>query len=213
MSPRLLRSGSRAVLVEVEGLEAVRALHRHLRGALEADELPGVIDLVPASRTLLVVFDHEEALAGARGRLEELATQEHSRVDDHGELEVVTVPAVFDGEDLRDVADHYGLSPEALVERVTSEEWSVAFAGFAPGFGYCTGGEHVWDTPRRSEPRTRVPAGSVALAGEYAAVYPQDSPGGWQLIGHTDLELFDPDRQPPALFRAGVRIRFEEVSR
>lgn len=88
----------------------------------------------------------------------------------------------------------------------------VAFCGFAPGFGYLTGLPERYHLPRRATPRTAVPAGSLALAGEYAGVYPRSSPGGWQLIGSTDAVLWDPEREPAALFAPGVRVRFEEVA-
>jgi KipI family sensor histidine kinase inhibitor len=109
------------------------------------------------------------------------------------------------------VAGLTGLSPEDVVAAHTGQTWRVAFAGFAPGFGYLVGEDDRLHVPRRDEARTRVPAGAVALAGEYAGVYPRTSPGGWQLIGRTDLVLFDPDRDPPALLRPGTRVRFVEV--
>jgi KipI family sensor histidine kinase inhibitor len=87
----------------------------------------------------------------------------------------------------------------------------VAFGGFAPGFAYLTGGDSRLRVPRRSEPRTTVPAGSVALAGEYSAVYPRSSPGGWQLIGRTDAAIWDLEHDPPALLRPGTWVRFVEL--
>jgi KipI family sensor histidine kinase inhibitor len=99
-----------------------------------------------------------------------------------------------------------------VVARHTGSEWTVAFAGFAPGFGYLTGGDPRLEVPRRETPRTRIPAGSVGLAGRFAGVYPHDSPGGWQLIGSTTLRVWDLDRDPPALLAPGVRVRFEEVA-
>ena len=123
------------------------------------------------------------------------------------------VPVVYDGEDLEDVARLTGLSREEVVAAHTGQLWRVAFGGFAPGFGYLVGEDDRLHVPRRAEARTRVPAGAVGLAGEYTGVYPRESPGGWQLIGRTELRLFDLDRDPPALLRPGARVRFVEVGR
>lgn len=211
---RLLDSGTRALLLDLDGLDDARTWHTALTRAVGAGELTGVADVVPAASTVLVVAATPADVPGLRAGIEQLAERgvdaAATAADD---APVVTVPVVYDGEDLAEAAAALGIEPAELVRRHTSEEWTVAFAGFAPGFGYCVGREFAWDTPRRSEPRTRVPAGSVALAGEFTAVYPQDSPGGWQFIGRTDAVLFDPDATPPAPMRAGVRIRFEEVTR
>ena len=115
---------------------------------------------------------------------------------------------MFDGADLADVAELTGRSVAALVEALTAAELTVAFGGFAPGFGYLSGLPDDLHVPRRATPRTRVPAGSVALAGPFAGVYPQASPGGWQLVGRTDAVLFDVDRDPPALLVPGTSVRF-----
>jgi KipI family sensor histidine kinase inhibitor len=99
-----------------------------------------------------------------------------------------------------------------VVRRHTTGLWTVAFCGFAPGFGYLTAVAGTWDVPRRENPRTRVPVGSVGLAGEFTGVYPRSSPGGWQLIGRTELEVLDLDRDPPALLSPRRRVRFVEVT-
>jgi allophanate hydrolase subunit 1 len=164
---RLLPSGSAALLVEVDGLDDVLALY----AALSADPPRGVVDVVPAARTVLLVTD----------------------------------PTVTT---LAEAAELLGLTPAGLVERHTGAEWTVAFCGFAPGFGYLTQPGGQWDVPRRATPRTKVPPGSVALAGEFSGVYPRESPGGWQLIGRTDVAVFDLDREPAALLRPGTHVRF-----
>jgi KipI family sensor histidine kinase inhibitor len=123
----------------------------------------------------------------------------------------VEVPVTYDGEDLAEVGELTGLGERGVVEAHTAQEWTVAFCGFSPGFGYLVGTDDRLHVPRRSTPRTRVPAGAVALAGEFAGVYPRESPGGWQLIGHTGLRAWDIDRDPPALLLPGVRVRFVEV--
>ena len=162
---------------------------------------------MPAARTVLVVLDRTPTDADAV-RLRDLALD-----DAPEELDVppVELPVVFDGPDLGEVAALTGRSTGALVGTITATELTVAFGGFAPGFGYLTGLPAELSVPRRSTPRTRVPAGSVGLAGEFAGVYPRASPGGWQLIGRTDAVLFDVERNPPALLTPGVRVRFREV--
>ncbi len=201
---RVLPSGSTALLVELADLDEVLALH----AALEADRPPGVVDLVPAARTVLLVTDPAattlDAVAAAVRR-----TRPRQGRGDSGER--IEVPVAYDGEDLGDVAAHLSVDPGEVVRRHTGTEWTVAFSGFAPGFGYLTPAEGSWDLPRRSSPRTRVPAGSVALAGGFTGVYPRESPGGWQLVGRTDVAVFDLDRDPAALLRPGVRVRFRAV--
>ncbi len=201
---RVLPSGSTALLVEVDTLEDVLALYAAL-----VDERPhGVVDIVPAARTVLLVTDplrvHLSAVEAAVRRV----TPRRNRRDT-GEL--VQIPVAYDGEDLADVGGLLGLDPAEVVRRPTGEEWTVAFGGFAPGFGYLTAASGQWNIPRRSSPRTKVPAGSVALAGEFSGVYPRESPGGWQLIGRTEVAVFDLDRDPAALLRPGVRVRFMEA--
>ena len=117
----------------------------------------------------------------------------------------------YDGPDLAAVAEHTGRSPEEVARRHAAASYRVGFIGFAPGFAYLLGGDPQLAVPRRDEPRERVPAGSVALAGAYTAVYPSASPGGWQLIGRTTVRVFDADRRPPALLEPGARVRFEAL--
>lgn len=197
---RVLPSGSTALLIELDDLDDVLALHAAL-----VDRTPdGVVDLVPAARTVLVVVDPARTtLDAAESAVRRAAPQRGRRLA--GEL--VELPVRYDGADLDDVAALLGCDREEVVRRHTGEEWTVAFCGFAPGFGYLTG-TAGWDLPRRSSPRTRVPAGSVALAGGFTGVYPRASPGGWQLLGRTDVPVFDVGRDPPALLRPGTRVRF-----
>jgi KipI family sensor histidine kinase inhibitor len=201
---RVLRYADSGVLVELDGINAVLALHDAL-----ARQLPeGVTGLVPAARTLLLRLDPrradpaevERAVRAARPR--QAGQQERGRV---------VVPVVYDGADLAEVACLTGLSEREVVRAHTSTEWTVVFGGFAPGFGYLAGSDARLVVPRRAESRRRVPPGSVALAGEFSGIYPRESPGGWQLIGRTDLEMWRVDRDPPALLRPGVRVRFAEV--
>jgi len=199
----VLPCGDRALLVEVAGLPEVAAV----RTALERAPLPGQRDLVPAARTVLVVFDRAPSDLDV-ATLRRLDPDASAGVAAGKSLEL---PVVFDGADLARVAELTGRGVAALVEALTTAELTVAFGGFAPGFGYLSGLPEELHVPRRATPRTRVPAGSVALAGPFAGVYPQASPGGWQLIGRTDAVLFDVDRDPPALLVPGTAVRFRDV--
>jgi KipI family sensor histidine kinase inhibitor len=200
---RVLPYGDRALLVELPDLAAVAAV----RAALERSPLPGQRELVPAARTVLVVLDRlpaeTDAAALRRIPLEPAA--------EPGRIRQVDLPVVFDGPDLPEVAALTGRSVRALVEGLTTTEFTVAFGGFAPGFAYLTGLPPELHVPRRATPRTRVPAGSVGLAGPFAGAYPRASPGGWQLVGRTDAVLFDVDREAPALLVPGASVRFREV--
>ena len=201
---RLLPYGDTAVLVEVTDLDAALALHADLR----ARPPLGLVDLVPAERTVLVRLDPSATTVEAlRADLASRTPPAHPMVD--GPL--VTVPVVYDGADLAEVAAALGWTAERLVAEHQARTWRVAFAGFAPGFGYLVPDGDWPEVPRRPDPRTSVPAGAVALAGRYAGVYPQASPGGWQLLGRTDLAVWDVDREPPALLAPGTRVRFEAV--
>ena len=123
--------------------------------------------------------------------------------------DVVRIPVVYDGPDLAEVADATGLTTREVVGLHTAATYRVDFCGFAPGFGYLSGLPEALHRPRRQTPRTRVPAGAVAIASHYSAVYPTASPGGWHLLGSTDVSMFDPARTPPALLAPGTRVRFE----
>lgn len=206
-SPLTFHTASRRhLLVECEDLTATMALHR----SLEAAALPGVAELVPAARTVLISFDPRRTGAEA---LEE-AIRGLERTDSStGEAREVTIDVRYDGEDLAEVAELLSVSPAEVIARHQAATWQVAFAGFAPGFGYLAGDDELFDVPRRTSPRTRVPVGAVALAGEFTGVYPRSSPGGWQLIGRTEARLWDLDRQPPALFVPGTIVRFVEAER
>ena len=121
---------------------------------------------------------------------------------------MIEVPVVYDGADLEDVAGRWGTDGEGVVERHGAIEFVSAFCGFAPGFAYLAGLPEQYAVPRLDSPRSRVPAGAVGLAGSWCGVYPSESPGGWRLLGRTDLTLWDPDRDEPALLAPGTRVRF-----
>ncbi|HET8866791.1 MAG TPA: urea amidolyase family protein [Agrococcus sp.] len=203
---RVLPAADTALLAEAADLdESMRLLP-----ALRAARLEGVTELVPAARTILVRFDPTAVDAAAlTARL--LAVRPAASRPTSSDA--VTIPVRYDGEDLVEVAALLGLTAAELVERHQAATWTVAFTGFAPGFGYLVGDDPLFDVPRRPSPRTRIPAGSVALAGSFSGVYPKESPGGWQLIGRTDLPMWDLDREPAALLAPGTTVRFERVER
>jgi KipI family sensor histidine kinase inhibitor len=122
--------------------------------------------------------------------------------------EPLVIDVVYDGVDLDEVAELSGLTTAQVIDAHTANPWNVGFCGFAPGFAYLVGGDPRLAVPRRSEPRPAVPAGAVGLAGEFTGIYPRRSPGGWQLIGHTDAALWDIDRPAPALLTPGTRVQF-----
>ncbi|UWX97711.1 carboxyltransferase domain-containing protein [Arthrobacter zhaoxinii] len=196
-------AGTRALLVELESLSDVVALSAELR----ARPLPGQVDVLAAAATVLVRFAGRRETVAAEGLIEALDLT-HGEVPD---ARTVTIETVYDGGDLAEVARLTGLSEDAVIKAHTGTAWTGGFGGFAPGFTYLVGGDPVLKVPRRSTPRTAVPAGSVALAGDYSAVYPRESPGGWQLIGRTNAVMWDLARDSPALIRPGDSVWFKPV--
>jgi KipI family sensor histidine kinase inhibitor len=203
---RVLPMGDAALLVEVEDGPSPAALG----AAVTAAGHPAVAEVVPAAATVLVRTAPGADPAEVARLVRECASRA-DELDPAAGAEEVVVPVLYDGADLPDVAEHTGLSVPDVVAAHTGQVWTVAFCGFAPGFGYLRGEHDRLHVPRRSSPRTRVPAGAVALAGEFTGVYPRASPGGWQLLGRTDVQVWDLDRRPPALLRPGVRVRFVAV--
>lgn len=195
--------GTRAVLAELSGTQDVLALQAML---LEAP-LPGQADVLAAAETVMVRADSP---AAAR-RIGRILLELELTAPAEQESGLVVIEAVYDGDDLAEVGRLTGLGTDGVIAAHTGQIWTVAFAGFAPGFGYMVGENQVLEVPRRSSPRTAVPAGSVALAGNYSAVYPRRSPGGWQLIGRTGARMWDLDRAEPALASPGHRVQFRAV--
>jgi KipI family sensor histidine kinase inhibitor len=205
--------GDHALLLELRNTDEVLAWSAAIRAA----ELPGVLDIVPASRTVLVKVAGARYQAPTRQRLAKLdiasepGTLASSPADGRADAEI---EVVYDGPDLDEVARLTGLTADQVVTAHTGTMWRVGFSGFAPGFAYLVGGDSRLGVPRRAEPRTKVPAGSVGLAGEFSGVYPRESPGGWQLIGRISDDqaaLWDVSRDPPALLVPGMWVRFREV--
>ncbi|MDT4892266.1 MAG: hypothetical protein QOE97_1301 [Pseudonocardiales bacterium] len=189
--------GERAVLVDVPAGRAPVAVAHLL------DDVAGVVEVVPAARTLLVEFEPDiitwESVAAA---LDGEPPPESTAA------RLVTLVVRYDGADLDGVADVADISVQEVVRRHAAAEYTVAFCGFAPGFAYLTGLDPVLQVPRLGEPRAAVPAGSVGIAAEFTGVYPRRSPGGWRLLGRTDTALWDVERDPPALLAPGTPVRF-----
>ncbi|TDH56138.1 allophanate hydrolase subunit 1 family protein [Mycobacterium eburneum] len=204
----VLDYGDRALLLQFDNTAEVLAWTAALRDAA----LPGVVDIVPASRTVLVKLDSARYQGATRQRLRKLQVRPESvPTAPPGDRIDVVIDVVYDGADLAEVADYTGLTIAQVINAHTATPWRVGFGGFAPGFAYLVGGDPRLMIPRRSEPRTAVPAGAVGLAGEFSGIYPRRSPGGWQLIGHTDAVLWDIDRPQPALLTPGLWVQFRAV--
>ena len=200
MTMRLLPMGALAVLVEDPPGDAAR-----WSLGLRTLAIEGVVDVVPAARTVLVTCQRASQLAALIEHLAGVVPAPPGRSGG----DVVVIPTVYDGADLIEVATATGLSVDEVIERHVGATFEVALCGFAPGFAYLRGLPPELRLPRRATPRQRVPAGSVAIAAEYGAVYPAASPGGWHLLGRTERVMFDVEADQPALLRPGGAVRFE----
>lgn len=212
---RIRPAGDRAVLITLDDPRPVQ----RLASALRVHAIAGVEDVLPAAETVLVTMHSVSYGVQVRRELVALLDRlDHeppsadppdvSRGTVPDTESVVEIPVRYDGADLAEVARLLDLSIPAVIAAHTGTIWRCAFVGFAPGFGYLTSPDGRLTVPRRAQARTAIPAGSVALAGGYSAVYPRATPGGWQLIGTTDLRMWAVDRDPPALVRAGSAIKF-----
>ncbi|MFI6098657.1 5-oxoprolinase subunit PxpB [Lentzea sp. NPDC051213] len=190
----LRRCGTDALLVEVDSLTEVAAV----RAALQ--QVPGIEELVPAARTVLVKGALPQVREVLKGVDLTKAPTTHPRE--------ITIPVSYDGPDLDLVAETAKLTTDEVVKLHAEATYEVAFCGFAPGFAYLTGLPHCLQQARLESPRTKVPVGSVGIAGEFTAAYPRATPGGWRLIGRTEVTLFDPKAEPPALMQPGDQVRF-----
>jgi KipI family sensor histidine kinase inhibitor len=201
VSPPIRPAGDRGALVDLPDNAGAVRLARLLRR-----ERPDLVDVVVGHTTVLVTW-----LPGAdAGDLSAVA--ERALVPEPGRIgRRIEIPVTYDGADLEPVAQLIGVSPEEVIARHMAAEHVAAFLGFQPGFAYLVGGDELLQVPRLDEPRTRVPAGSVAIAGPYSGVYPRESPGGWRLLGTTTAVMFDPTREDPALLAPGDLVRFVAV--
>lgn len=211
-------AGRTALLATFDSLDDVAAF----RAGLRATAVPGLTEVVSGARTLLLRFDPDRTdparLGAALARVTPVSAgssaasaADGTAVADGASVTPLVVPVTYDGADLDAVARATAMTGAELVAWHTGQVWTSAFCGFAPGFSYLTGTAPSLDVPRRTTSRTAVPSGAVALAGEFSAVYPRSSPGGWQLIGRTEVPMWSLDRDPPALAPAGTRLRFVEA--
>jgi allophanate hydrolase subunit 1 len=202
---RVLPAGPHALLVETDDPTgwAVALSARRDAGGLVATEI------VPGARTVLL--DGLPDPAAVAAALTGWSPAAPGRTAPADPTAVVTVPVRFDGADLADVAARWGTDPRGVADRLLATPLRVAFCGFAPGFAYLSGLPPEWAVPRLATPRSRVPAGAVGIAGPYLGIYPVASPGGWRIVGRTDLTLFDVDREPPALLTPGTAVRLTEA--
>lgn len=207
---RFMPASDSAMLVELDDLSHAMALYRQL----QAHPIHGVTELVPAARTVLVYY-RPTAISPAslvEALTEMGAAAAAHRHDDAEPGRLVEIPVHYNGEDLPEVAEYLGISVKEVIARHTERPYLAAFAGFAPGFVYLAEGHPSFQIPRRKSPRTKVPAGSVAIAGDFSAVYPSDSPGGWQLLGVTDIPMWDLSRPEPAYVQPGFRVQFRDAA-
>ena len=203
MEPLILPCGPAAVMIEVDDTEHAAQLAAHLRNAA----LEGVIDMVPAARTVLVCAATTGDLAAVLRAVTAFVPGERPLVDGIA----VEVPTVYDGDDLAEVAEAVGLSIPQLIDLHSSNEYRAAFCGFVPGFAYLTGLPQILRLARRQNPRARVPGGSVAIGADFTGVYPSASPGGWHLLGRATVAMWDSARERPAFIEPGDRVRFVPV--
>jgi KipI family sensor histidine kinase inhibitor len=194
---KVLPFGPSALLAEYDSLAEVMAVDDALRNS----DLAGIDEVIPAARTVLVTYSRVD-----RAALEKLLVPGASAPRTEGPI--VEIPVIYDGPDLDEVAEATGLSIEEVIETHSGVIYSAAFLGFTPGWAYLVDLPQSLQLPRRSTPRTAVAAGSVAIANEFTGVYPTLSPGGWHLLGHTPVTMFDVAREKPALVMAGDRVRF-----
>lgn len=196
--------GQEATIIDQLRPGLAATLRQEVLDASEKNRLR-CIDVIPAASSLVVT--HEARVSDEMRRvLSRLGEREASSV--LAEATLVELPVRYDGEDLDEVARACSLSVEQVISLHSGADYEVSFCGFAPGFAYLLGLPHALHLPRRASPRTRVPAGSVAIAARYSAVYPRESPGGWHLLGSTTVTLWDIAREQPALLQSGTRVRF-----
>ena len=215
-TPQLRPVGTKGWLVVLPDLSSVMTWHAQLT----CTPLRGQVEAIAAATTVLVLFATRADAQRARAELQNFTPAQRTASSSRN----ITIDVIYDGEDLAGVAEHLGISTEELIERHTQQQWTAAFGGFAPGFTYCVpllgeetssstndGGSFEWNIPRLETPRTAVPNGAVGLAGDFSAVYPRTSPGGWQLIGRTETPMWDTHADPPALLQPGDTVTYRSV--
>ena len=210
-SARAVPLGDSAITIVLGAERSTELLKRvhATAAALVAEKLSDVQDVVPGYLGVAVFYDSLRTSYGEMAaKLIGVCEEAGDPTNGLGEIREHEIPVIYDGLDLADVSASCGLSPAEVIARHSGRTYTVDLLGFVPGFGYLSELEPSLRLPRRPQPRTRVPAGSVAIAGAQTAVYPLDTPGGWHIIGRTETVMFDPQRDPPALLRAGDTVRF-----
>jgi KipI family sensor histidine kinase inhibitor len=203
---RFRPAGPWALLVEVDSLAMARALYVRIERERARGWAPGLVDVIPAARTVLLDGVADQAALAAEIQSWSIAPSPPAAGH------VVEIECRYDGPDLGEVARQWGIRQERVAAIHSALSHEVAFCGFVPGFPYVAGLGGGREVTRRDRPRAAVPAGSVALGDEYTGIYPRTSPGGWQIIGHTDAVMWDPGRDPAALLQPGDRVRFVDVT-
>lgn len=214
---RYLMSGDKGLVVEF-GNEISESVNEKVRGmylAIQKNQMPGIYELIPTYRSLLIQYNPMEIETDRL--IETLAEIEK----DMGAIDLpkprtVEIPTIYGGgfgEDLSFVAEHNGLSEDEVIKIHTSIDYRIYMLGFTPGFSYLGGMSEKIAAPRLKTPRTKIPGGSVGIAGKQTGIYPMESPGGWQLIGRTPVKLYDPTSETPIILQAGDYIRFKSINK
>lgn len=209
--------GDQALIIEFEDVVSPE-INQQIRAMIKViknHKIKGIIELIPSYSSLMVYYDVQTI--GFRELIKKLNSLERQIEDlEISEAEIIKVPTVYGdkyGPDIEDVAEYNGLSVDEVIEIHTSRPYLIYMLGFVPGFPYLGGMDKRIATPRLENPRTKIPAGSVGIAGEQTGIYPLDTPGGWRLIGRTYLKLYDLDSDEPFLLKVGDYLQFFQISK
>lgn len=213
---KYLSAGDKAVVMEFgnEISKDINAKIRNVVKSVEEAKVDGIVELLPTYRSLMIMYDplkieYSELIST-------LDFMSSKQVDNEEEkIKIVEFPTVYGGEygpDINFVAEHNNIAVDEVIKIHTGTDYLVYMMGFTPGFTYLGGMSDKIVTPRLASPRTKIPAGSVGIAGAQTGMYPSETPGGWQLIGRTPLKLYDSDKEPPVMLSAGDYVRYVSVS-
>ena len=214
---RYLTSGDKGLVVEFgnEISEAVNKKVRNLYLAIHKSQISGIYEMIPTYRSLLIQYNPIEIEVN---KLIEILVEIENSLDsiDLPKPRIIEIPTIYGGEfgeDLKFVSEHSGMSENEVIKIHSSVDYRIYMLGFSPGFPYLGGMSEKIETPRLKTPRTKIPAGSVGIAGKQTGIYPMESPGGWQLIGRTPLKLYNPKSETPIILQAGDYIRFVPIEK